>query len=63
MCDIRVVTKEGGVETLLGENVTRLEVASGGVRTSSLFDGQKEHDDMVIEYIDFTEGKVVLIKK
>ncbi len=63
MCEMRVIVEQEGKEELLKENITKLEVLTNGVKVSSLFEGPTELRDMVIDYIDFTAGKVVLEKQ
>ncbi len=63
MCEMRLIVEKEGVEELLGENITKLEVQEGGIKVNSLFEGSTEIKDMVIDYIDFAAGKVVLSKQ
>ncbi len=63
MCEMRVIVEHEGKEELLKENITKLEVLTNGVKVSSLFESPTELRDMVIDYIDFTAGKVVLEKQ
>jgi predicted RNA-binding protein len=49
-----------GVEELLLENVTALEVLDNGVKITTLFEGSREFIDTVIRRIDFSGGKVYL---
>ncbi len=63
MCEMRIVMEEDGKEELLSENITKLEVLANGIKVNSLFAGPTEIQDMVIDYIDFTAGKVVLAKQ
>lgn len=63
MCEMRVISEQSGKEEVLGENITALKVGDSGIQINSLFEGNIEFPDMVIDYIDFTAGKVVLIKE
>lgn len=62
MCEIRVVMEQDGVEELLMQNVTRLEVRKTSVAITSLFEGSQEIDNSAIRNIDFLAGKVLLQK-
>jgi len=63
MCEIRVVMEQDGVEELIMQNVTKLEVHSDSVAITSLFEGSKEISNSVIRNIDFLAGKVFLQKR
>lgn len=63
MCEIRVVLEQDGVEELLMQNVTRLEVLESSVAITSLFEGSREIPNSVIRNIDFLAGKVFLQKR
>jgi len=60
MCEIRVVIEQDGVEKLLMQNVTKLEVFDTSVAITSLFEGSQEIPNSVIRNIDFLAGKVYL---
>ncbi len=60
MCQISVVIEKEGVEELVMADVTSLDVDSGGMRITSLFEGPKSLDHVVIRSIDFMAGKVLL---
>ncbi|WP_136807392.1 CooT family nickel-binding protein [Desulfosediminicola flagellatus] len=62
MCEIRVVIEQNGVEEVLMENVTKLDVLESSVSITSLFEGSREIPDSVIRNIDFLSGKVFLQK-
>ena len=51
--------KDGGQELLL-ENITNLEVLSGGLEITTLFEGTKSWPGVAIRRIDFSAGKVYL---
>ncbi len=63
MCEMRIIVEQDGREELLGENITKLEVSGNGITANSLFEGPRVIPEMVIDYIDFTAGKVVLKKQ
>jgi hypothetical protein len=63
MCEMRVISEKNGIEEILGENITSLTVSDTGVHINSLFEGPIDLPEMIIEYIDFTAGKVVLTKE
>ena len=60
MCQTSVFMQKEGEEELLLENVTTLEVVEGGLKITSLFEGEKEFSGAVIKRIDFASGKVYL---
>lgn len=60
MCQMNVFLEKDGAEELLLENVTGLEVTTDGVVITTLFEGSKELQDVAIERIDFSGGKVYL---
>lgn len=62
MCEIRVVMEQNGVEELIMQNVTKLDVLENSISISSLFEGSKELQNTVIRNIDFLTGKVFLEK-
>jgi predicted RNA-binding protein len=63
MCEIRVVLEQNGIEELLMQNVTRLEVLESSVAITSLFEGSREIPNSVVRNIDFLAGKVFLQKR
>lgn len=63
MCEIRVVMEQDGVEELLMQNVTKLEVHAHSVAITSLFEGSQEIQNSAIRNIDFLAGKVFLQKQ
>ncbi len=60
MCEMRVIVEQDGMEEILKENITKLEITPNGIKVNSLFEGSSEIHDLVIDFIDFTAGKVVL---
>lgn len=62
MCQISVVIERDGVEELVMEDVTNLVVDSDSLQISTLFEGPKSVDQVVIRSIDFIAGKVMLEK-
>lgn len=62
MCQISVVIERDGVEELVMEDVTNLIVDSDSLQISTLFEGPKSVEQVVIRSIDFMAGKVMLEK-
>lgn len=62
MCQISVVVQRDGVEELVMEDVTNLEVDADNLKISTLFEGPKAVEHVVIRSIDFMAGKVLLEK-
>lgn len=62
MCEIRVVMEQDGIEEMLMQNVTRLEVRETSISVTSLFEGSMEIPNSVVRHIDFLAGKVFLQK-
>ncbi len=60
MCQTSVLMEKNGIEELLLENVTMLEVLDNGLKITTLFEGTKEYLGVAIHRIDFTGGKVFL---
>ena len=63
MCQMSVVLEKDGVEEMLLEDVTNLQVDNGTVSVSTLFEGPRKLQDVAIRSIDFMAGKVFLQKK
>lgn len=62
MCQTSVLMEKNGVEEVLLENVTMLEVLESGLRITTLFEGAQEFLGVALRRIDFTGGKVFLYK-
>lgn len=63
MCQMRVVVAEAeGVEKVVLENVTRLQVLGTTIEVSAFFEEPQKIDAVRIQSIDFLGGKVVLEK-
>jgi predicted RNA-binding protein len=60
MCQTSVLIEKAGVDELLLENVTTLEVLENGLRIATLFEGEKDFLGVAIRRIDFSGGKVFL---
>ena len=60
MCQMRVVMEKDGKEELLLENVTRIDIRDKRVAVTTLFEGEREIPDAVIQRLDFLSGKVFL---
>ncbi len=63
MCQMSMYFKDGDKEELLKENITTLEILEKSIRVSTLFEGPTDLDDMVVQKIDFTAGKMFLAKQ
>ena len=62
MCQVSAYIKSGEQQELVKENVTRLEMVKNGLRISTLFEGAVDLEDMVVDHIDFTNGRLILEK-
>ena len=62
MCQVSAYIKSGEQEELVKENVTRLEMLKNGVRINTLFEGSVDLEDMAVDHIDFTAGRLILGK-
>lgn len=62
MCQVSAYVKKGEQEELLKENVTTMEVLEKGLRITTLFEGSADYTDMMLKYIDFSGGRVILEK-
>jgi hypothetical protein len=62
MCQVSAFVKDGDKEVLLRENVTSMEMLGDGVRVSTLFEGPADYHDLSVYHIDFSAGRVMLIK-
>lgn len=63
MCQVSAYIKSGEQEELVKENVTRLDMLENGLRISTLFEGAVDFENMVVDHIDFTAGRLILEKK
>jgi predicted RNA-binding protein len=62
MCQMSVVVEEEGVEEVIMENVTRLQVRGDIVEVSAFFEEPRKVEAVLIHAIDFLGGKVILKK-
>ncbi|MFN2353644.1 MAG: CooT family nickel-binding protein [Desulfopila sp.] len=62
MCQVSAYIKSDEQQELVKENVTRLEMLKNGLRISTLFEGAVDLEDMVVDHIDFTNGRLILEK-
>ncbi|MBM9605078.1 CooT family nickel-binding protein [Desulfopila inferna] len=62
MCQVSAYVKKGEQDELLKENVTKIEVLEKGLRITTLFEGPADYTDMMLKYIDFSGGRVILEK-
>lgn len=62
MCQMSVVVEEDGVEEMIMENVTRLQVSGATIEVSAFFEEPRKLEAVFIQSIDFLGGKVVLNK-
>ena len=60
MCQMSVVIDRDGIEELVMEDVTSLVVEPGGMQISTLFEGPRLVEQVVLRSIDFMAGKVFL---
>ena len=60
MCQTSALMEKDGGQELLLENITNLEVLSGGLQITTLFEGTKAWPGVAIRRIDFSAGKVYL---
>lgn len=60
MCQTSVILEKDGQEELLLENVTGLEVTGENISITTLFEGATEFQNVAIDRIDFSAGKVFL---
>jgi hypothetical protein len=63
MCQMSAVVEHDGKIEVVKENLTRMDVVAKGVKISTLFEEPIELTGMVIHYIDFLAGKVILHKQ
>lgn len=62
MCQMSVIVEEDGVEEIVMENVTRLQVSGTTVELSAFFEEPRRLESVFIESIDFLGGRLVLKK-
>lgn len=62
MCQVSAYIKSGEQQELVKENVTRLEMLKNGLRIGTLFEGTVDLEGMVVDHIDFTNGRLILEK-
>ena len=62
MCQMSVVVEGDGVEEIVMENVTRLQVSGTTVELSAFFEEPRRLESVFIESIDFLGGRLVLKK-
>ena len=62
MCQMSVVVEEEGVEEMVMENVTRLQVSGTTIEVSAFFEEPRKVEAVFIQAIDFLGGKVILKK-
>jgi predicted RNA-binding protein len=58
-----VLIADDGVENLIMENVTHLQVSGDTIEVSAFFEEPRKIDAVSIQAIDFLGGKVLLAKK
>ncbi len=63
MCQVSAYVQEGDKETLFLENITTMKCKEAGFQIASLFDGERQLSDLILDKIDFTAGKVIFRKK
>jgi hypothetical protein len=62
MCQMSIILKEAGRETVVLESASLLEVIDGGIRVSALFEHPKVVPHAAINEIDFLHGRVILTR-
>ena len=62
MCQVSAFVTDDAQEELLKENVTSLELLDEGIRMSTLFEGAMDFAGLHLRSIDFSAGKVLLVK-
>ena len=63
MCQMSVVVEEEGIEEMIMENVTRLQVSGTTIEVSAFFEEPRKVEAVFIQSIDFLGGKVILKKR
>ena len=63
MCQMSVVVEEEGIEEMIMENVTRLQVSGSTIEVSAFFEEPLKVEAVFIHTIDFLGGKVILKKR
>lgn len=62
MCQMSVVIEDEGVEEMVMENVTRLQVSGTTIEVNAFFEEPRTVEAVYIQAIDFLGGKVILKK-
>lgn len=62
MCQMSVVVEDEGVETMIMENVTHLQVSGSTIEVNAFFEKPRIVEGVLIQAIDFLGGKVILKK-
>lgn len=62
MCQMSVVVEDEGVEEMVMENVTRLQVSGTTIEVNAFFEEPRRLEAVFIQTIDFLGGKVILKK-
>ncbi|MDD3814660.1 MAG: CooT family nickel-binding protein [Desulfocapsaceae bacterium] len=62
MCQMSVVVEDEGIETMVMENVTYLQVSGTTIEVNAFFEDPRAVEGVVIQAIDFLGGKVILKK-
>lgn len=57
-----VVVEDQGVEELVMENVTRLQVSGTTIEVNAFFEEPRKIEAVAIQAVDFLGGKVILKK-
>jgi len=63
MCQMSVVVEEEGIEEMIMENVTRLQVSGTTIEVSAFFEEPRKVEAVFVQSIDFLGGKVILKKR
>ena len=62
MCQMSVVVEEAGVEEMIMENVTSLQVSGASIEVRAFFEEPRKVEGVFVQAIDFLGGKVILKK-
>lgn len=60
MCQMNVIMEKDGVQKVVLENATQLEVVDEGVKISTFFDEPKLFAGVAVQTIDFLSGTLIL---
>lgn len=61
MCEMTIVMKQDGRESVLAEHAATLEVTETGLLVGSLLDEPRRIDGVTVRSIDFLHGKLTVV--